>query len=348
MGAFYFHQGVTFSPKDYSFNLQLRTFAEKGLLLQNVSSSDTAAFYLSSDVDWTSFLPDSGHLAPDSSLEVSVTFDGSGLPLGLNEAMIFLQVVMSYGQLDYEIPVLVNVFSLEYTYVSLDPDSLPITIPPEGGSFRYWAQVYNGSDFLYRFDIWIDATMPDGSTYGPIRLRENFRFRPGYSESRHLTQNVPAGAPPGEYSYNFKMGVYPDQVDYQDSFNFTKLEAGSPPDLARVTSWDLQGWDEELVAYLGGNQSTRGATPTDYSLSQNYPNPFNATTTVNYQLPAGCHVTLEVYNLFGQKVATLVDSKQQAGYRTVIWDASEVSSGLYFYKLTTGDYTETRRMMLVK
>jgi len=79
-----------------------------------------------------------------------------------------------------------------------------------------------------------------------------------------------------------------------------------------------------------------------------YPNPSNVSTVIAYQLRAGGHVTLEVYNLLGRKVATLVDETQEAGYRSVIWDASEVSSGLYFYKLTAGEFTETRRMMLVK
>jgi len=65
-------------------------------------------------------------------------------------------------------------------------------------------------------------------------------------------------------------------------------------------------------------------------------------------LPVHSHVKLEVFNLRGQKVAMLADSKQQAGYRSVVWDASEVSSGLYFYKLTAGDFTQSRRMMLVK
>jgi len=83
-------------------------------------------------------------------------------------------------------------------------------------------------------------------------------------------------------------------------------------------------------------------------LRQNYPNPFNATTVINYQLPVDGDVRLEVYNTLGQKVTALVDETQEAGYKSVIWDASEVSSGLYFYKLTAGDYTETRRMMLVK
>jgi hypothetical protein len=83
-------------------------------------------------------------------------------------------------------------------------------------------------------------------------------------------------------------------------------------------------------------------------LSQNYPNPFNATTVINYQLPVDDEVTLEVYNLFGQKVATLVDGEQQAGCRSVVWDASDISSGIYFYRLTAGDFTETKRMIVVK
>jgi hypothetical protein len=88
--------------------------------------------------------------------------------------------------------------------------------------------------------------------------------------------------------------------------------------------------------------------PAFASLSQCYPNPFNASTVIEYQLPEARNVTLHVYNLIGEKVATLVDREQEAGYKSVIWEASEVSSGLYFYKLTAGDYSETRRMMLVK
>jgi len=94
--------------------------------------------------------------------------------------------------------------------------------------------------------------------------------------------------------------------------------------------------------------ATESSLSNDYALSRNYPNPFNATTTINYQLPVDGHVKVGVYNLLGQKVATLVEEKQEAGYRSVIWEASELSSGLYFYKLTAGDFTETKRMMLVK
>jgi len=88
--------------------------------------------------------------------------------------------------------------------------------------------------------------------------------------------------------------------------------------------------------------------PKRFLLLQNYPNPFNSATVIEYQVPVNGYLKLDIYNMLGQKLATLVDSKQHAGYRSVIWDASGVSSGLYFYKLTAGDRTETKKMMLVK
>jgi hypothetical protein len=88
--------------------------------------------------------------------------------------------------------------------------------------------------------------------------------------------------------------------------------------------------------------------PSEFALLSNYPNPFNTSTVISYELPTDTHVKLEVYNIAGQKMATLVESKQQAGCRTVAWDASAASSGLYLYKLTAGDFAETKRMMLIK
>ncbi len=91
--------------------------------------------------------------------------------------------------------------------------------------------------------------------------------------------------------------------------------------------------------------------PKEYALEQNYPNPFNPATSVQFAVGSGQsapRVTLKVYNLLGQEVATLVDEVKEAGYCTVTWDASEMASGVYFYRLTAGDFTETRRMVLMK
>ena len=85
-----------------------------------------------------------------------------------------------------------------------------------------------------------------------------------------------------------------------------------------------------------------------FGLSQNYPNPFNPTTAISYQLPAVSHVTLKVYNLLGQEVATLADEVKQAGFYTANWDASSFSSGVYFYRLQTGSFVQTKKLILMK
>jgi hypothetical protein len=88
--------------------------------------------------------------------------------------------------------------------------------------------------------------------------------------------------------------------------------------------------------------------PKKFFLSQNYPNPFNPITRIEYGLPKDCRVKLTVYNLLGRKVATLIDDNQTAGYKYVRWDASQYSSGIYFYKLIAGDKVFTKKMTLLK
>ncbi|KPL06155.1 hypothetical protein AMJ86_09715 [bacterium SM23_57] len=87
---------------------------------------------------------------------------------------------------------------------------------------------------------------------------------------------------------------------------------------------------------------------TGYLLDQNYPNPFNPTTDIKYQLPASGMVTLTVYNAMGQEVATLIDQNQNPGAYRVTWDAGNLPSGIYFYQLKTNNFTDVRRMMLLK
>ena len=92
--------------------------------------------------------------------------------------------------------------------------------------------------------------------------------------------------------------------------------------------------------------------PTDFALRQNYPNPFNPSTIIPYQLPVSGHVRLEVFNILGQRLATLVDEEQSAGTYTTQWDATDaagraVGAGVYIYRLSSGGMAESRRMVLV-
>ena len=88
--------------------------------------------------------------------------------------------------------------------------------------------------------------------------------------------------------------------------------------------------------------------PKQFALQDNYPNPFNTSTLIRYQLPRACHVRLEIFDISGRKVATLVDEKQRAGYKAVLWDANAAATGFYFYRLSAGDSSDTKKMVLLK
>jgi hypothetical protein len=99
--------------------------------------------------------------------------------------------------------------------------------------------------------------------------------------------------------------------------------------------------------------SEKMVLPEAFSLDQNYPNPFNPNTMIRFSLPKDCWVKLEVYNLLGQKVKTLVDQMLLAGTKEVVWDGKNqagalVSSGIYFYRIQTKDFTDIKKMVLVK
>ncbi|MCF7886079.1 MAG: T9SS type A sorting domain-containing protein [Candidatus Marinimicrobia bacterium] len=97
-----------------------------------------------------------------------------------------------------------------------------------------------------------------------------------------------------------------------------------------------------------GIEKNENAIPIEYSLEQNYPNPFNPVTNISFALPKAADVTLIVYNLMGQEVREIANDHMKAGKHRVTFDAKELSSGIYFYKLKAGNYTQIRKMTLLK
>ena len=108
------------------------------------------------------------------------------------------------------------------------------------------------------------------------------------------------------------------------------------------------GWNFDLNKPIITSVEEAEVIPTTYTLNQNYPNPFNPSTTIEFGLPTSSDVTLKVYNLLGEEIATLLHGFQKAGMYKVRFDASRLASGMYFYRITAGSFVATKKMLLMK
>jgi hypothetical protein len=106
--------------------------------------------------------------------------------------------------------------------------------------------------------------------------------------------------------------------------------------------------DNGSPGYFVKNSTVQDQTPNRYLLSQNFPNPFNPTTSFKYQIAIAGHVSLKIYDVLGREVALIVDEQRDPGEYNVTWDASTYSSGVYFFKLQAGTFTDVKKMLLVR
>jgi hypothetical protein len=104
----------------------------------------------------------------------------------------------------------------------------------------------------------------------------------------------------------------------------------------------------EPITVSFSSAPTSPSLPTTYALNQNYPNPFNPTTEIAFDLPEPSHVKLTIYNVLGQTVETLMDRDMEAGSHTLTWDARQNASGVYFYRISANNFTDTKKMLMLK
>ncbi len=204
-----------------------------------------------------------------------------------------------------------------------------------GGSFRYQGILENNNDIPREIDLWINIGLPGGSMYGPIMMDSIYLNAHGRI-SEIVVQEIPLNAQRGEYTYNAYCGDYPDIKIDSVSFAFRIYQPNFIDTLDVV--WKAPSWfvsDQDIL-------------PEDFTLQTNYPNPFNSRTTIIFNLSKAEDVKLNIYNLRGQKVETLVDDNLNQGRHSIIWNAPYYSSGIYFCKLTTRDKALTKRMILLK
>jgi hypothetical protein len=146
-------------------------------------------------------------------------------------------------------------------------------------------------------------------------------FTPGHGTTNepHHYSFVDSTTTPGNWGYRLK------QIDLDGAVSY------GPEVMVEL----LTGVDEKPI-------------PTAFALHQNYPNPFNPVTTIRFDLPVAGRVTLKLFNVLGQEVATLKNEKLEAGYHSIDFNASLLSSGVYFYTLKTDGYVRTKKMILTK
>ena len=110
----------------------------------------------------------------------------------------------------------------------------------------------------------------------------------------------------------------------------------------------MGGWRIPIADAITSVRDERPHVPSQYTLYQNYPNPFNPTTVIAYSLPVSSAVTLKVYDLLGREIKTLVNERQSAGQHSVIFDGSNCSTGVYFYRLQAGTFGQTKKLIELK
>ncbi|HPN39053.1 MAG TPA: T9SS type A sorting domain-containing protein, partial [Melioribacteraceae bacterium] len=113
--------------------------------------------------------------------------------------------------------------------------------------------------------------------------------------------------------------------------------------------YELYQIDFDGSKYLvASSLSEVNVNPTTFNLSQNYPNPFNPSTTINFSIPKSTNVKITIFNAIGKEIAVLVNGNFESGEHNVVWNADNVSSGMYFYKMEAGNFTSTKKMMLIR
>lgn len=243
----------------------------------------------------------------------------------------------AYGSPYGDLVVAYNPIDVPDAAVFMAPDNQPVEVG-RNQSFTYSGIVHSLIHQSRNLDVWVMLGLPMGTRYGPIERYSNFPLNPLQKlRIDGISQMVPAYAPYGQYNYLAFVGSYPYAVDSAE-FPFTVVQGSLSGQ--NQSGWNLYGWFEN-----GNDAATIPGKPI---ISANYPNPFNAVTTITFDLARSGNTSLEIFNLAGQKVETLLDGNIEAGRHEIRWDASRYASGVYFYKITADGEQLVQRMTLLK
>ena len=219
---------------------------------------------------------------------------------------------------------------------NLSVSKMNIAVDAENNLFAIWSQ----------FDT-LDVSA-GGYSNGELYMSYSTDAGLTWREPENLTNSPTPGCQPEECDCDVWPSLAEEVDDYVHIVYINDKDAGVAPHQGDTTSNPQLYLKVENPAGQANVEEMKANHPTETSLLQNYPNPFNASTTISYQLSESGKARLDIYNLAGQLVETLVNSHQQAGYKTATWDGSQYSSGIYFCRLVVADFSEAKSIILVK
>jgi len=225
--------------------------------------------------------------------------------------------------------------SYEYTVVGTPTTTNPPAAPTN-------LRQVNSAGSLPRL-VWNASATPD-VTYQLYRAKDTNPYALLYTTpATDYTDSQITLAPPSEAesAYRYKVRAAKGGL-YSSYSNEITVYAKN------CTPWNCSGSASTLASGLDAAAKAALALPTDYALHASTPNPFSHSTEIRYELPEAAHVRLAVYNLLGQEVRRLVDGEVGAGFHTATFEAGDLPSGVYLYRITAGDFTQTHRMVLTK
>ena len=239
------------------------------------------------------------------------------------------------------------------------------------GTKGYWAKVDGAFEFSFNLS---NASNNRQSSYEG--LNDSYNFTQSTQQAFYFIENLDANIQKGDWilAYNDDVlvgarqwnGIFTDipAMGYDSYATAGYCQDNDIPKIVWVDSdgnenllvGDIPGWSnngQNELFYISLELDSNPLIPTDYSLSQNYPNPFNPSTTISFSLPSDNHTILNIYDISGKLINTLLDKNMKSGYHNVSWDGKdlygqEVSTGAYVYTLSTNDMSLSGKMILLK
>jgi hypothetical protein len=272
------------------------------------------------------------------------------------EVNLLVSTTQAYQVADSWNMVSVPLMVSDYTTTVLFPTAISRAFAYEGGYISY-TSLKNGSGYWLKFNGGQSVPLT-----GYLLMLDTIPVNSGWNMIGGLSKAVPTASlvsiPPAIVTssfYGYSTSYFIADTIMPGKAYWVRVNEGGKLILSSGASANVYSKNRiqivpisELPPPPPGGITGINEAPEQFALEQNYPNPFNPTTRINYALPVSEHVTLKVYNMLGQDVATLVNEIQDGGYKSVTFDANSLPSGVYTYRLIAGTFTEVKKMILIK